>query len=350
MHVLKIHAQAKFSDDLKVMANYHSGFIVPEYQFITYITEDYIRSFDLCIAKKTHGKNSWEQLYNYPEYGLSLFYSSLGNNEILGKELALSYFFKVNIISKNRFHLFNRTGIGVGYVNRKFDFENNYLNVAVGSHFNFHFNFRIGVNYLLSEKIELNSGLSFDHFSNAKISVPNLGINYLTAYGGLSYRIGEKTEQQEHEIDPHVKKNNIELFTSIGGKYTQTLSSEYNLTSSVSLELTREFFRAIHFGTGIDLFYDSSVESQLESNGKEYKDAYRFQTGIHISQEFVYNRISIILQEGIYLFLTDMVDENLIYTKGIIKYKITEGISVRLSMKSYFHILDYPELGIGFKF
>ena len=340
-------AQQKFADDLKVMVNYHTGLILPEYPFFTYIVNDYVHSLDVCLIKETNGKNMWEQLYNYPGYGISLFYSTLGNDKILGREIALNYFFIMNIISKGNFRLYNRTGFGLGYISRKFDINNNYLDVAVGSNINIHFNLRFGINYSLSNKIDLNAGLSFDHFSNANTSAPNLGVNYVTSYGGLSYTIGQKLEKEKHEYEPHIRKNNVEIFASIGGKYTREMSTSYYMTSSVSLELTREYFRTFYLGTGLDMFYDSSVKEQLESKGEAFKSSDNFQTGIHISQEFVYNRASIIVQEGIYLY---QVNQKLIYNRAIFKYRITDNLLIRVAMKSHLHILDYPEFGIGYKF
>ena len=345
--IFQIHAQTKFTDNLNVMVNYHSGFVLPEYTFLNYITQDYVQSIDVCLFKETYGKNIWEKLYNYPDYGISLFYTTLGNDKILGREMALTYFFKTNLISKKQFQFYNRTGIGIGYVNRKFDFNTNYLNVAISSNFNIHFNLRLGINYSISNKIDLNTGISFDHFSNANTSDPNLGLNYLTAFGGLSYRIGRKTERLKLKTEPHIRKNNYEIFASIGGKHTRELSTEYFGTSSVSFEITREYFRAFYLGTGVDFFYDSSIKSQLQSEGKQYKKGNDFQSGIHLSQEFVYNKLSLIIHEGIYFY---QVNQKNIYNRAIIRYRLTDHLSMRLSMKSHLNILDYPELGIGVKF
>ncbi len=348
--VFQSQAQTKFTDNLKLMGNYHAGFAIPEYKFLTYIVDDYIRSMDVCLVKETTGNNIWEQLYTYPEYGISLFYSTLGNDKILGKEIALSYFFKINLISWKRVRVYNRTGIGFSYVTRKFDSEDNYLNVSVGTHLNGYFNFRIGVNYSLSEKIEFNSGLSFDHLSNTNVIEPNLGLNSFTAYGGLSYRLSQKTEKQKDEIPTHIRKNNMEVFFSIGSKHDGAFTTRYFFTSSVSLEMNRELFYAFYVGAGADLFYDSSVESYLQSEEKEFRNAYSFQSGIHLSQTFVYNRWSVILQEGIYVLLTDHFGNNIMYNRLILKYMISNSISIRFAMKTHLHILDYPELGIGYKF
>src|SRR5687768_13810790 len=91
-------AQNRFRDDLSVSLNYHYGFVVPEYSNLLYLVEDNVQSVSLNFAKKTRGKNDWEHLYNYPEYGISLFFSSLGNNTVHGHEVALFPYFNLNIL------------------------------------------------------------------------------------------------------------------------------------------------------------------------------------------------------------------------------------------------------------
>ena len=138
-----LQSQSKFSDNLSLSANYQTGYSLPEYSIFTLITNDHIRSFELSITKETIGKTEWEQAYKFPAHGLSIYYSNLGNDDILGRELALNYFLKLYLYSKNKFQLYNITGGGIGYVNKIFNLENNYLNVVVGSHFNLHFNLKL---------------------------------------------------------------------------------------------------------------------------------------------------------------------------------------------------------------
>ncbi|OFY24591.1 MAG: hypothetical protein A2X02_03240 [Bacteroidetes bacterium GWF2_29_10] len=344
------NAQKKITDNLSGMINFHSGYNLPEYPFNVAITEDYIRSLEICLLKETVGKNQWEQIYNYPSYGVSLFYSTLGNDEIFGREFALTYFIKSYLLSKNRLKLFNRTGVGISYVNRKFDLQKNYLNVAIGANFNIHFNFRIGANYALTDKLSFNTGLSFDHFSNANTSEPNLGINYLTGYGGVSYNLGEKSKKQIHKIEEHVKENNYSFFAGIGGKHSRALLSKYFLASSFSFEFNRAFTKKFNFGIGSDLFYDSSVEESMKKNSQDYKKSDSFKTGIHLSPSIVYNKFSFSIQEGIYFLLPEQLENYLTYNRAIAQFQVDDHLIIRFVIKSHLFILDYHEIGFGYKF
>lgn len=341
--------QSRISENLSVESNYFHGFILPEYQFINFVVEDNSQSLEINLLKETTGKNTWEQVYGYPTYGLSFLYSTLGNDSILGKEFAITPFLRIPLLNKKNFGIFTQLGLGASYVTKKFDFEDNFLNVAVGSHFNFHFNTRVGFNYQLNEQLKINSGLSLDHFSNANTAEPNLGINYLSGFLGLSYRLQPPTSKITSEIPNNKAVTENELVLSVGGKHARSLSSKYYFTSSVSFEKRKSFWRALHLGIGADLFYDTSIEDQLTEENEEFKNFYNFQTGIHISQNIIYGRFSLTLQEGIYLGLTERIENYVMYNRGIFKYFVTENVSVRLTMKSHLHILDYPEIGLGIK-
>ncbi len=347
--VTPLSAQESMWDNSNVMVNYHYGFNLPEYQFISYLTEKPIQSVDLSFFKATRGKNEWEQIYKYPEFGASLFYSTLGNDDVFGRELALTYFFKVyhNTVDK-KLRLYNRIGIGLSYVTKKFEFGENFMNVAVGSNVNIHFNLRTGLNCKLNKHFNLNTGISFDHFSNANTSEPNLGINYVSPYVGLAYKLGKETDITPLELKEHEPKNIFLLYGSIGSKHTRALESSYFLTSSMSLEIQRSLSRAFHFGVGADVFYDTSIKSQVDDIS-DYKKSDDFQTGVHISQTIVYNNFFFGLQEGVYVGLTNKAIKKAIYSRGILGFSFNDSFWIRIAMKSHLHILDYPELGFGIK-
>ena len=342
-------AQSSFFKNTQIGINSHLGWNLPEYQFISFYTNDYIRSIDVNFTKESMGKNEWERLFKYPSCGISLFYSSLGNDDIFGRELALTYFFKIDLINKNKFNFYNRTGIGLSYVSDKFDLIDNYRNVAVGSNVNIHFNMRWGVDYEITEKIELDTGVSFDHFSNGNTAEPNLGLNYLTGYVGVNYRLGIRSIRITNPLSPHKRENTYALFGSVGGKSTRSLSSGYFLTSSLSFEAERSVWRALHLGLGADIFYDSSQKTQLIDLGKTYDPIDDFQTGIHFTQTLRYRKFSLSLQEGFYIGLKENTEEKPMYNRGIIRYQISDKLWVRIAMKSHLVVLDYPEFGIGIK-
>ena len=193
--------------------------------------------------------------------------------------------------------------------------------------------------------------MSFDHLSNANTSDPNLGINSLTGFAGLQYNFGKHIEKTTQPLPPIVKTNSFEIFANIGGKQTRSISSDYYITSSFGANFYRNINRALNWGIGADVFYDSSMETQFKNlnNPKEFKNFHQFQTGLNASFSVVYNHFSITLQQGVYIGLTRATNDYILYNRGVIKYFITEALAIKLAMKSHLHILDYPEIGVSYK-
>lgn len=343
-------SQNYFKSNINIGAHYYYGYVLPEYSNFTYLVDAPVQSFTLQISKNTTGKNDWERLYNYPTYGLTLYYSTLGNARVHGSEIALYPYFHLNIVSRKRVNFYNQTGFGVGYITRVFNLDDNYLNVAVGSHVNMHFNLKFGADVELNRKLRWNSGLAFDHFSNGNLSEPNLGINWTALYTGLTWKVGHHEEKQAVPLAPHQRSVGYEFIYSAGSKHPRSQDSRLYFTSSATFEVKWKPLRAIHVGAGADIFYDASTESEmLGKDLTNYQKAYDFRTGIHISQEFVYDRFSIMIQEGIYLLMGDKVNNKVMYNRWVVRYEIRRPVFVQIAMKSHLHILDYPEFGVGVK-
>jgi hypothetical protein len=342
--------KAPLSHNLWVRVDGHYGFVIPEYKHFNLLVNKPTQALEISLFKRTTGKTDWEQLYKYPEYGLTLQYTSLGNNEILGHEIGLFPFVQSFIIRKPKFQFTHLFGLGLGYATKRFDIETNYNNISVGSHLNIHFNFKLGTRFVLSPKWSFQSGLSFTHYSNANMAEPNLGVNLFSAFAGISFAAGQQDDFKKTEITQHTPKHEFAFIYAAGGKHTRALQSTIYFTSSLSGEYKYHWKRKLHLGVGADFFYDSSTETEMGAGSAVHKPIDDFRTGLHLSQELVYSKFSFILQEGMYLGLTDQVNNAKMYNRAILRWKFTDHFLMSVSMKSHLHILDYPELGFGYFF
>ncbi len=341
----------QLKDNSYFKAEAHMGFIIPEYKHFNLIVEKPIQSAEISWVKRTTGKTVWEQSYRYPEYGMTFFFTTLGNKEILGEEFALYPFFQTFFVRREKFQFFNQVGLGFGYATRKFDLYDNFENISVGSHVNIHFNFKLGTRFQIAPKLLWSTGLSFAHYSNANMAEPNLGVNLFTAFTGMYLSIGKQDTLRHFDYPNHEKKHEFAFIYAAGGKHTRALQSTIFFTSSISGEYRFHFRRRFRPGIGVDAFYDSATETEMSAPGKDdFNRIDAFRTGIHLSQEFVYDRFSFILQEGIYIGLVNRVDKSLMYNRAMLRWKFNENWMMNISMKSHLHILDYPELGVGYYF
>jgi len=139
------------------------------------------------LIKQCTGDKEWHAGYFYPQPGISLIVGSMGNHDILGETAALVPNFSLVTNRSSSWGMRLRIGVGVAYFNRTWNVNNNRDNLLIGSRFTnlglLSFNIRRDI----SPKLSLHSGLSFIHFSNSHIQLPNVGINIPAFNLGINY-------------------------------------------------------------------------------------------------------------------------------------------------------------------
>jgi len=185
--------------------------------------------------------------------------------------------------------------------------------------------------------------------SNATTQFPNLGVNYVSIYGGLMSCFGAPFQKVVNDIPDHHQKINLSVTSFFGLRHLQYPNDKYYAVPSLSLDLTHQTFRLIYFGVGIDGFYDGSVKPRNLFKGAQFKSSYAFLFGAHFNQTLIYNKFSFTLQEGFYLIKHSEVDEKTMYNRVIFNYDLSKNISFKMALRTYFHDLRYLEPGISFK-
>lgn len=324
-----------------------AGAVLPEYSFVNQLVKKNIFQIESSLFKQSRDENPYNALYAYPQFGVSGFYSSLGNKAVFGQEFALYPYVSFRSGRNSKLHFRNKLGLGLGFASKRFDLSTNFENVAVGSHLNLHFTYQTGFEYDLLSQMSLFGTLNFHHFSNANMKEPNLGLNMLSLGLGLNYSFDKRPNLQlQTSQKPEYKRHELAFVAAIGGKHTRALQAAVFITSSISGEYRYSLTPVFALGAGLDCFYDSSTETEITSKGKEYRNSYDYSSGIHLSQTFTYHRFRFILEEGFYLGLREHINESMMYNRAIMRYKMSYHFSIHLSMKSRLHILDYPELGL----
>jgi len=107
-------------------------------------------AFEISLLKASSGHKHWETIYNYPEIGLSVFYSPFNSSDALGNAFGLYSHINFPLLKSQKQALKLRVGLGVAYLDAKFDPINNYQNLAIGSSLN------AMIHFLVDYKIEIN--------------------------------------------------------------------------------------------------------------------------------------------------------------------------------------------------
>ncbi|MGB6037545.1 MAG: acyloxyacyl hydrolase [Cryomorphaceae bacterium] len=335
---------------LSLSVNGHYGFVIPEYSSFTLLTDEPVKSGEVSLEKRLGAKNPWNAVYNYPTVGLTLFYTTLGNREIHGSEIALFPFIRLPVFQSAKFNAGISLGLGLGYVTKTYNEETNPFNVVVGSNLNVHFQTKVDLRYQLSDRLGIQTGLAFGHLSNANTAEPNIGINNGTAYLGLSYVLSqEKIARRAESFEPS-RDVFYEVALAPGFKSTRALRASRHFTLSATGDIWKPLSRIIAVGVGADIFFDGSAETELSiDDSKTYEPIMQWSTGIHGSFSLRYDRLRLILQAGVYVGLPNEVEDEPVYNRAMVRYDVSDRFIAYFAMKSHLHILDHPEFGFGYR-
>jgi hypothetical protein len=332
----------------QVRANLQYGIVLPEYGLFKYTTNDYARGFEINFLRKSTGKSYWQQLYRYPGLGMSFYFSTMGNKNYYGNQFTIYPYYNLQLAGNKKFGLSYQMGLGASWATKEYNPETNPYNLVIGSHLNIHYHADLLAEFCLTEKTAIVTGIAFSHISNANLSEPNIGINLAALQLGMRFSQGKKQAVIHSEIPSFTKERRFEIMIAGGMKHTRTFESFSYPALGISADHKWQKRHKFSWGIGIDFFYDSSIEPQMKRLARTFEPIDAFSSGIHLAQEFVYNQISLIVQEGIYIGLKEKLNGYWMYNRAMIRYHFCDHYFVNVSMKSHLYILDFPEIGFGY--
>jgi hypothetical protein len=97
------------------------GFLIAHRSLMAHLPQAPAIASELSYIYRTKDQKKWHQAYRQPLIGGTLFYGSVGNNQILGRFVGMYGFVELPIVKKNKYRLDFRFGTGLGYTNKPFD-------------------------------------------------------------------------------------------------------------------------------------------------------------------------------------------------------------------------------------
>jgi len=331
--------------------NYFGGNIALHNNDILHLITGHPEGFIFSWNKKTFGHEAWEQRFNYPDYGASFIFQNLRNN-VLGKNYGLYahynfYFFKRNVML--------RIGQGLAYNTNPYDKEDNFKNIAFGSHF-------LSSTYLmlnykkerLFNRIGLQSGLSLIHYSNANVKAPNTSVNTIAFNLGLTYNLDEENQDYiddlEDEKFTESIKYNIAFRTGINqsdvigsGQFPFYILSAYadkRLSHVSAIQLGAEVFFS-NFLKELIYYQSVSFPEENVSGDEDYK-----RVGIFAGHELFINKMSIETQLGYYVYYPFDFEGRTYIRIGLKRY-FGKKFFAAMTLKSHGAKAEAVEFGVG---
>ena len=341
-------------ENYSLEANYFYGTFLRHNKNVAHLVVAHPEGFAFSLNKKTFGEQTWHQLYNYPEWGITVLYQNF-NNPILDYNFGvyghINFFF---LKRKLQFKLAQ----GIAYNNNPFDLQDNFKNIAYGSHllastylgFNYHQN-------IITNNWYLTTGVSFIHYSNGAIKTPNSGTNVFAFNLGIKYqdRFHTSTSYTNDSILSKNYKEPIKFnvifrsgvnqsdFFNLGQHpfYTFTGYVDKRINYKSTFQFGAEYFISPFIKSEIE-YLKASFPNRVEGN-PDYKRA-----SFIVGHELRLGKFAIPTQIG-YYFYRPYAYETEIYSRIGVQYYVNKKLFAVATVKTHAANAENIDFGIGIR-
>lgn len=182
--------------ECRIGAEFEPGYIFQTHDFLRGNNSNWkpIRNFSafhLKYAFRPLPGTCIDRLYGGPYQGVGLAVHSFGSRREVGTPISIYLFQGARIASLSDYLSFNyewNFGVSAGW--KPYDYEKNPYNQVIGSSVNAYIHTDFYLNWALSPRWNIKSGLSLSHFSNGNTDFPNAGLNTAALKLGFAYYFG----------------------------------------------------------------------------------------------------------------------------------------------------------------
>ncbi len=269
-------------------------------------------SYFLRIGKKQQGEDEWAYRLKYPETGITMGVTDLGNTEFAGKAYTVMPYISFKLFGLERLEGF--AGMGSALISKKYHPRRNPFNEAATTYFNWAFRVFASFKIIDSKSIDWSFGAGYSHYSNGHSKLPNLGYN--TVLLGTSLQI--KTNKVEPEVwrpTGAFRKHThyfIEIRSGLGHNvlsrnfnkqlpiYSLSVSGgkTFNHTFKIGVGFYGRYYTHFHNYINNNQFLIETEYLEFRNNPHKYARAF----GAFGSAEILMNYISILANLGVNMY------------------------------------------------
>ncbi|KAB1153767.1 acyloxyacyl hydrolase [Flavobacterium luteum] len=342
----------EFENSYTIDLNYFRGNVMAHspdlYQLITGHPDGLMLNF----SRKTSGKEEWNSLYNFPDYGGYFLYQDY-KNELLGQNFAVGAFYNFYFLNRK---LSFKIAQGIGITTNPYDKETNSKNKALGS--KVMGNINLGLYYKKENVIDnfgFQAGFLFTHFSNGRIKSPNSGINTYCLNMGVNYVFDEINRVKPDSIRVKLKftepiKYNV-LFRT-GFNESPVVGSGQKPFYHIGFYADKRINRKSAIQVGTELFLTTSIKEYIRFRSISFPE-YQVNSstdfkrvGVFVGHELFVNKISLEGQIGYYIY-RPFKDGAPIYDRVGMKYYFSKKVFTGVSLVTHGFLAEAMEFVIG---
>lgn len=321
---------------------------------IGHLITDHPTGFETYFNKETKGKKYWQQVYNYPDVGVSLVYFNY-HNPVIGESVAVIPYWRFYLSNRNSlFSLKLLLGGGLVYNTNPYHKENNFKNNVLSSKVSYSMRLGLITNIKLNSKVSIVPSLILTHFSNGALKMPNKGINIPAFYLGIEYNFKESSISNIQVAEkPEIDKS-IHVNTVFSSGFTETSPSGTGrhpfFNFSIYSDKRLNYKSAIN--SGFDLFINQAKKQDIQNDpdldSQKTPDYKRM--GWTIGHELFLGRMTILTQWGTYIYNPYPSDGSFYQRLGLKYYILNELLFVGVNLKTHFATAEMAEWSLGVRF
>jgi hypothetical protein len=324
-----------------------TGFLMAHRGVMGHMPRELAFGGEMSILFQVNGRKQWHHDYNFPNVGVTLYSSTVGNRELLGTQHGAFAFFEYPFLKSKNAEFTGKLGSGLSYGTKVFDQETNPKNVAMSTHVNALISLGVYYRYFIKD-YHLVSGIDMTHMSNGATKVPNLGINLPYFSLGIGKRFGEKKEP----VIATETINSTWEFSAIGVFSVKEVFPSGRRKFPV-YSLSAMAYKKTGAKSGVefmtDFMYKTSISAYKTNLYPDKKKSEFFQLGLYCGYTLPLDKFRFVLGMGAYV--RDVYNpDDLFYHRIGMRYKIKEHFMLNLVLKSHWARADYVEYGIGYVF
>jgi hypothetical protein len=344
-----------------IEVNAWAGKMIRHTKNLTGPLPDYSTALELNIIKQTYGQKAWQQRRNYPQVGLGFIYINYRNPEVYGSVIGIYPNIQLPIIRKESWEWSFRAGMGVGYDTRPYERmpRPNLENPAIGGHWNNVSPFATDLRWKVNKHLEVQTGLSFVHVSNASFQQPNLGINMWGGHLGIRYfPVTGQPEKIKRDLSP--LKNRWLFSGRAGMAFVEKNPADGPLypVYLASVFASKRYWSKNKAFAGFSYTYNSGMYAFLKDIGdfRDHEKSESYQAAVFLGNEFLLGHVGVVFQLGFYL--KEMYKtHHIIYEKlggNYYFYKSETGLVKEVFasafLKTHKFEAEFFEMGLGCSF
>ncbi|REJ80532.1 MAG: hypothetical protein DWQ44_06145 [Bacteroidetes bacterium] len=325
------------------------GFVIAHRPALELLQERHLLGAELSIVKTSSGEKEWHSGFLFPDVGINISYFDLGAPKILGYGIVVYPYVNFPLSDKSDWRTHFRYGMGLGYVEKIFDAEENIKNSAIGSHINgvMHFDFHFEKDLGKRTYFEIGAGIT--HYSNGSTAIPNLGLNIAHVSAGIMHYFGQKTAIKKETRPAYIEDNEWRIYLAGSEKKIRPPGGQKYQVGVLSVSRMRNLNYKSSLGAGIDLFYDNSLQQRsLREGNPDADETYNFRPGIYGAFQLNVGRIGFNFNTGFYPYTRWKGDGN-VYSRIGLRYYM-KNLFLCMNLKSHFARADFIEWGAGIRF